>query len=583
MHNVEASFVKSTSLSDSKQSPRLVKLLYNHNPFYLISAGLVLYGVRNTIQEHGQDVLGPWTLAGLFAGYIGLLALTSFLIVRLGRVWDDARSIFMVILLLFFGLSVSFDSLCQSSPDSAALMLTIGFAFSVLVTEAILWSLKIKFPPLFRIPCYLMLAATFFYPLVIVAQQSYFLDVDARWLLAGFPVLCGVAILTLLPAIRKGSGYVAKNGTPWVWPMFPFAAFVLLVVGLCGRAMLLTMAFDPSVGVGSIFGSYMVLPIVFACIVVLIEIGIVEKIKAVQSLGLFLIPCSIFLAMNWSSDVGQATFYSDVTATIGAPVWIAICVSIFLIGICAVRKIDGAETMLSWVLIGSLFVTTEGKLVSGLSEIAVWPSLVLAILSLRTTEFRKRSQNWMFAALWMTPLIAKSTGVAGFPEIRFAVAFHWLLFATCMVGFSFRDQFAQQLRIYGAAVLPVLSAGAMVYAIGHSEAHWFVLAYIGCLTMFAMIFFYVCRDKIYLWVANIVFGIGLLTTATIFRGNISIETRGLAGFMLLGTICFVMGVFVSCLKAGLGPRIQKQYRQFMAEVHDRFGIFDGDNEQLSSE
>ena len=97
------------------KGPRFVTFLYNHNPFYLISAALVLYGVHSSLQS-GESVVDPWLMAGLFAGYTILLAITSYLIVKIGQVWDDARSIFMVLLLLFMALSTNFDSLCLSSP-----------------------------------------------------------------------------------------------------------------------------------------------------------------------------------------------------------------------------------------------------------------------------------------------------------------------------------------------------------------------------------------------------------------------------------------------------------------------------------
>jgi len=209
MQNSEA-----TSSNRTSQSSRFVKLIYNHNPFYLISAAMVLYGIRTTFQDNGQTAMEPWLLAGLLSGFITILALTGYLIVRLGRVWDDARSIFMVILLLFFALSVSFDSHCLIAPNTAFLMLTLGFCFSVLITEMILLGLQIKFPIQFRFPYYLILACTFFFPLIIAWQNNNYPNWDTRWLIGAFPLLSALSILALIPAVRKGSSLIAKNGTP---------------------------------------------------------------------------------------------------------------------------------------------------------------------------------------------------------------------------------------------------------------------------------------------------------------------------------------------------------------------------------
>ena len=68
----------------------LPRLLYTQNPFYLISALLVLYGIYVALgPESGMD--GGWLLLGLLGGYTLALTLAGLVIVRFGQVWDDAR------------------------------------------------------------------------------------------------------------------------------------------------------------------------------------------------------------------------------------------------------------------------------------------------------------------------------------------------------------------------------------------------------------------------------------------------------------------------------------------------------------
>src|SRR5690606_20125594 len=78
----------------------LGSLLYNHNPFYVISAVLMLYAVRSLYGELEIGAINCWIMMGVFAGYTALLAGIGVLIVRWGKVWEDARSIFVVVLLL---------------------------------------------------------------------------------------------------------------------------------------------------------------------------------------------------------------------------------------------------------------------------------------------------------------------------------------------------------------------------------------------------------------------------------------------------------------------------------------------------
>ncbi len=66
---------------------RLVRLLYSHNPFYCISAFLVLWGLGKSFCMQGVKPQPELLMAGL-AGYALLLAAVSFLLIRgptLGR------------------------------------------------------------------------------------------------------------------------------------------------------------------------------------------------------------------------------------------------------------------------------------------------------------------------------------------------------------------------------------------------------------------------------------------------------------------------------------------------------------------
>ncbi|MEM7456968.1 MAG: hypothetical protein AAF456_21670, partial [Planctomycetota bacterium] len=347
---------------ESPGRSRLVSFLYNQNPFYLISAGIVLYGLNSSLTSGGDEVIGHWLLASIISSYAALLALTAFLIVKFGGVWDDARSIFMVILLLFFALSVSFDSLCITDARLAVKMLASGFCFSVVVTELLLSGLAIRIPARFKAPLYLMLAVSFFYPLTMSVRDQLMPGLDSRWILAFFPVVVAGAILSLIPAARAGSAFNRFNGTPWSWPMFPWSLFILMAIGLCGRGWLLTQAFDPTSGSRTIFASWFFIPVLFATLYVLLEVAIVEKIPQLRIAVFAFAALLPFLGGQLFSYKSTGGFEHLLTSSIASPIWAGLFLAGVIYAAAAFRNQRGAMTLLVMTLAIGLVQRSDGSL-----------------------------------------------------------------------------------------------------------------------------------------------------------------------------------------------------------------------------
>src|SRR5262245_735770 len=70
----------------------LVRILYTSNPFYVLSADLVFVGLRMSFGS-GGPAAESWALAGSLAAYTLLLAATACVLIRLGRLWDDLRTL----------------------------------------------------------------------------------------------------------------------------------------------------------------------------------------------------------------------------------------------------------------------------------------------------------------------------------------------------------------------------------------------------------------------------------------------------------------------------------------------------------
>ena len=156
--------------------PKLLRLLYVHNPFYLLSAGFFVYGLQMLFRPGEVEFLfdresvayiNPWSLTVSLCGVTTLMALTAFLIVRFGKVWEDARSLVLVLLLMFMSISVSFDEIVtlaswdEDSLRPAVELFLFGFGFALTITEVLVRGLGIRFPWLYRGPFYGLLALFF--------------------------------------------------------------------------------------------------------------------------------------------------------------------------------------------------------------------------------------------------------------------------------------------------------------------------------------------------------------------------------------------------------------------------------------
>src|SRR6478735_6774986 len=115
----------------------LVGWLYTSNPFYVLSADLVFMGLRMSLDPSGKTFETGALLLAL-VGYTLLLATTACLLIRLGGVWDDARTILLLVVAMFLAISITFDETLAGKPDLGRACFLGGLVFAVLVSEALL-------------------------------------------------------------------------------------------------------------------------------------------------------------------------------------------------------------------------------------------------------------------------------------------------------------------------------------------------------------------------------------------------------------------------------------------------------------
>mgnify|MGYP006928164300 FL=1 len=216
--------------NEGSADKQVTELLLQKNPFYLISAAMVIHGSGFWFKAGGGH--DPWKLMGLFGVFIVLLAVIGVAIVRFGKVWDDARSVFIILMMLFVELAMSFDSILVANPGQGVPLLVFGWLFAVATFEGVVAALGIRLRKLFRLPLHAMLVLMFLYPVTMLPAIRSSADALICWQLFGFSICVAVTVLMLVPAVRQHIAYAARSGTPWKWPWFPWTPVGLMVVGL---------------------------------------------------------------------------------------------------------------------------------------------------------------------------------------------------------------------------------------------------------------------------------------------------------------------------------------------------------------
>jgi hypothetical protein len=452
--------------------------VYTHNPFYAISTVLMLYAMQAAYAKLELAPSNWWFMTGVLAAYTLVLATIGVWIVRWGKVWEDARSILLLLLILFLAVSISADGLFvkAEAAGAATSLLVCGFLFSAAVSETVLWAAGVRLGARYRIPYHLMLAlfylAPWWYSRGLHPRSEDSLD----WQLILFPVAASALFLTLLPAVRGGARYVAGNGTPWQWPWFPGTAFGVIAATVGLRSYALTMTFGLGGSIwrriprgrvivfDTIWGTYFLVPLALAILILLLEGGLVAGNRRFARRVVGTAPLLLFLALPWGRGPVYQEFLWIFMRTVGSPFWITIWLLLAFYGWAWARGVEdaGRNGLVAALLLSIVDSWTIDP--HTLTEPRPWPVVVIAVVAL-AQGIRLRSSKiclaasvlTMFALWWWLPQTRLS-------EWQTPICFHFLWLTALVLGLTFRDELAWWLRGAAAAMFPLATLLAITGA-----------------------------------------------------------------------------------------------------------------------
>jgi len=465
----------------------LARFVYTHNPFYAVSACLVLYGLGVMFQPE-RDTYYGWILLGVLAGYTALMAVAGVLIVRLGKIWDDARTIVLTIAALLLAISVSFDQMLIEETTAGVSVLLVGLAYVVIISEGLIRGTRMRFAAIFRVPYYAIIALLYLYPLALTALLKSTVAGSGlqpvAWGLWLFPWAAGAALLTLIPAARRGRKAAQANGTPWAWPWFPWALFAIMGGALALRSYWLAISFYPGRGMTSPWGIWFLAPLVLCAAVVALEAGLAVKSKRLVGAALGLPVVAVAMAVPLGGGRLQLLLLRGLVTSLASPLMLVVMGAALFYVYAWARKVRESEMGLVLSLVALAVVGRWTIGARTLVPVQWWPLFVLAGIQV-WRAWRERT-SWRAMAAAAGAVIALSAAFKGtwFLAARGAIPAHMIAACALGAGLAFRDRFARALQTASAAALGIFFMAAIFswQRVAPSAPAWGLVPYLAALT-----------------------------------------------------------------------------------------------------
>ncbi len=541
---------------------QITRFVASHNPFYAVSAGLVFYGLRLTFAERP----GPsysLILAGCLGAYVVLLALTAVVLRHFGTLWEDVRTLVVLVVLLFPAISVSFDDVLVSNPEFGVRLYFAGAAFAVVVSEGLIRALCVRLPPGYRIPYHLLLALFFLYPPLVAAHSAQPGSPMLQWLMFGFAPTVGAVLLSLLPAVRRGAAYASRNGTPWEWPLYPGTLFAVLVLCSVGRTYYLCRSFHFVGDREGIFAPYFYMPILLAVAAVVVVGAERSGSRAARRTALLLPWVAVMTShVNPTRDVVFAEFmeqYREVFSTMppAAALWGAAA----FYGLATIAGVRSARSHLTAALLIASVVGPDTTSFDRLADPTA-PAIGIAAMVELVPGLIGRRVGACLLGIGCSALFAY-VGSAQASAIRWFVSYHVVIGMCAVASARLRGRSATAFRAAAVLLLPAATAQSLApqrFVLFADLPHSAAAGYGFGASLFAATLAVATSRRLWHFGAWSVLGEILAWYGAYGYARLRSSIAGLDA-LSLGLASFAAAVFVSAAKARRLRRLQGDLRK----------------------
>jgi hypothetical protein len=380
------------------------------------------------------------------------------------RAWEDVRTIVLLVVVILFASPAFFDDVLARDPRLGVACEVAGLAFAVALSEVILRGLAIRLPVGFRIPYHLFLALFYLHPVALAPVLGSPENPAVAWGLFAFPMLAGAITLTLLPAARRGASYVAKDGTPWRWPLYPWTLFVFVALSVCVRSATHCLSVNYSGGTegyegidGTVFGPYFLVPFGLAVAAVLIEVGLAASSRATVRAALVIPMVLVGIASvgHRPDPVYQRFLGQFVEATGGTPMFVALAVAAGFYAMSAWRGVRGAIDLMTVSVAAMSLIGPSTLDLDRLTAPQAAPLLAAALIQGALAIVRRDVGRGLISLVTLS--LAAAIGPVGSwgPPARLVLAAYLAIGGLMLLGALCRGRLASVLRGMAVAGLIV--------------------------------------------------------------------------------------------------------------------------------
>ena len=452
------------------------RFLHTHNPFYLISCFLIIYGLQSFAMGGGphSGLLSTsiW-MAGGIAAYILLMTLTCIAVVRLGKIWEDARSIFLVVIISLVALSTSFDQLCIEQFERSFAFAIAGFSISIVISELLIRSCRMRMSAWYRGAFYAMLCVFFAAPPCLGYAVAHRYDTVAGAGSALFSIAFAATMLLLVPAVAIGRRSTRRNGTPWRWPWYPLAAFAVVVIlaGIRTHAIWMSFGFQ---GNPVTFEPMLLLPMLASLIVLLCEAGIGLQRPVLVRNAALATPVMLLCGLS-GGGMTNLPIQAEIESIAGSGWTSAILMVATLFVYMTIRRIPGAIFGVPAMILLTGFTAPLPEFAESMG-LRPWMIVLVGTGTLYWMIMNLLPKDWLWASL--AAIVATAIAMVGrnygFDRQGYVAAIVFAWAAMMILGAVFRTDLAEFLRVMAATMI-VVGCGAAAYRFFFFDERWQVM------------------------------------------------------------------------------------------------------------